>query len=99
MPVHTTINERTLRGRCCAGRRRHRPRHGIQGGCPPLPDEAKDPNRLPAPSVCPILGGPDVPEDERTPLWVGTLEREPRNGAKSEAGAGTPSERPALDWL
>ena len=51
---------------------------GYKAEARPLPDEAKDPDTLPAASVCPILDGPPVPEDERTPPWVGTVEREPR---------------------
>ena len=72
---------------------------GYKTEAPPLPDEAKDPDTLPAAPVCPILDGPAVPEDERTPLWVGTVEREPRDGAQSDGDARPPPDRPDLDWL
>ena len=72
---------------------------GYSADAPPLPDEAKDPNRLPAPTVCPILGGPRVSEDERTPLWVSSVGPEPWDGAESAGDPEAPPGRPALDWL
>ncbi len=72
---------------------------GYRAEAPPLPDEAKNPDTLPAAPVCPILDGPSVPEDERPPLLVGKVKPEPRADVQSDGEAGPPSGRPALDWL
>lgn len=72
---------------------------GYKAEAPPLPDEAKDPHMLSAASVCPILGGSAVPEDERSPLWVRSGGTEPTNDTEPAGTPDTPTGRPALDWL
>ena len=72
---------------------------GYKAEAPPLPDETNGPDTLPAAPVSPVRGGPPVPEDERTPLWVGTVKPKLRHGTRSDGDAGAPPGRPDLDWL
>ena len=72
---------------------------GYRVEAPPLQDDAEHPETLASVPEFPIPSGPDAPEEERTPLWVNSVEPEQWDGTEPEVDAGPPSVRPALDWL
>ena len=72
---------------------------GYRAEAPPLQDE---PEQLDTSAAVPELSNPErptTPEDERTSVWVRSLEPEPLDGTGSEVVAGAPPANPDLDWL
>ena len=72
---------------------------GYRAEAPPSLDDADHPDELAAMPESHIPNAPASPENERTPLWVRSVEPEPWDGTESDGDAGPPPGRPDLDWL
>ncbi len=72
---------------------------GYRAEAPPSPDETDHLDRSAAMPEAPIPKGSTLPEKEQTPLWGRSAEPEPWDGAESDGDAGSPPDRPDLDWL